>query len=66
MLYDFQYWKYKMSLPIAIPVKTQLEIFLICPILEVNGRVEVGKTTNLLAKRLNMIVVLTYRSIQSY
>jgi len=44
-----------MGLPIVIPMKTQLENFLIFPILEVNGRVQVSKTTSVLAKRLNMI-----------
>jgi len=44
-----------MGLSIAIPVKTQREIFLVSPILEVNGHVQVGKATSLLAKRINMI-----------
>jgi len=39
----------------SIPLKTQLEIFLVSPIVEVNGRVQVGKATSLPAKRLNMI-----------
>jgi len=34
-----------MGLSIAIPVKTQLKIFLVSPILKVNGRVQVGKAT---------------------